>query len=152
MPTFERRTLIRAPVERVFGFHMQPDALERLMPPEAGIRVLERKGAPLAPGTRVVVEMKVLGPIRMKWVAEHTRLEPGKLFVDVQRKGPFARWKHLHLFEPAEHGTACVMTDRVEYALPLGRLGAVVGGRIVRRKLERMFEARHEALRELLEP
>jgi len=42
------------------------------------------------------------------------------------------------------------LEDRIEYRLPFGWLGHLVGGWLVRRKLRRMFDYRHETtLREL---
>ena len=37
------------------------------------------------------------------------------------------------------------LIDEVDYALPLGPLGALFGGALVRRKLEAMFVFRHQA-------
>jgi NADPH-dependent 2,4-dienoyl-CoA reductase/sulfur reductase-like enzyme len=48
----------------------------------------------------VVVLVNRMGPLRLRWVAEHTafddRGEAGGTFVDVQREGPFRRWVHRH--------------------------------------------------------
>ena len=38
---------------------------------------------------------------------------------------------------------ACRLQDRIEYALPFGILGRLLGAKLVRRKLERVFEYRH---------
>jgi ligand-binding SRPBCC domain-containing protein len=65
------------------------------------------------------------------------------MFRDIQIKGPFALWRHTHRFEP-DGASACYLEDRVEYALPMGALGAMVAGRFVRRKLDRLFAYRHE--------
>jgi ligand-binding SRPBCC domain-containing protein len=65
------------------------------------------------------------------------------MFRDSQIKGPFALWLHTHRFEP-DGPSACYLEDRVEYALPMGRLGRMIAGRFVRRKLERLFAYRHE--------
>ncbi len=37
-----------------------------------------------------------LGPIPLRWVAEHTEYEPGRLFADRQVSGPFASWYASH--------------------------------------------------------
>ena len=46
----------------------------------------------------------------------------GRQFRDVMRKGPFARWEHLHRIEP-EGENACTLTDQITFELPLGALG-----------------------------
>ncbi|WP_437591565.1 SRPBCC family protein [Sorangium sp. So ce1000] len=148
MPIFEKRTRIAAPPERVFAFHEEPDALERLTPPWEHARVLEKTGGILV-GARVVVETRI-GPVPVRWVAEHTQYERGRMFQDTQRSGPFKRWVHTHRMDPDGSG-GCYLTDHVEYELPLGALGRLGGGRFVRRKLERMFDYRHEVTRRACE-
>jgi ligand-binding SRPBCC domain-containing protein len=49
-------------------------------------------------------------------------LEAPRTFTDEMRRGPFKRWRHAHRFEPTDAGT--LMRDRVEFASPLGPLGA----------------------------
>ena len=87
----------------------------------------------------------IYGPLPLRWVAEHVEYEPPHLFADVQRSGPFAYWYHRHRFEPTARGTT-LMTDEVDYALPLGFLGEWVAGWFVRRKLQRMFDYRHSVV------
>jgi ligand-binding SRPBCC domain-containing protein len=43
---------------------------------------------------------------------------------------------------------ASFLEDRITYALPFGPLGHWVAGRLVRRRLERMFEYRHRVTAE----
>jgi ligand-binding SRPBCC domain-containing protein len=65
------------------------------------------------------------------------------MFRDSQTRGPFASWRHTHIFEP-DGPSACYLEDCVEYDLPLGTLGRLVAGRLIRRKLDRLFSYRHE--------
>jgi ligand-binding SRPBCC domain-containing protein len=148
MPIFEKRTRIAAPPERVFAFHEEPDALERLTPPWEYARVREKTGGILV-GARVVMETRV-GPVPLRWVAEHTQYEQGRMFQDTQRSGPFKRWVHTHRTDPDGAG-GCYLTDHVDYELPLGAIGRLGGERFVRRKLERMFDYRHEVTRRACE-
>jgi ligand-binding SRPBCC domain-containing protein len=141
MPVFEKRTRIAAPPERVFAFHEQPDAIERLLPPWEKARVIEKTGG-LEVGARVVIETHV-GPIKQRIVAEHTRYERGRMFQDRMRSGPFKKWEHTHTMEPDGAGGTWLI-DHVDYELPLGLLGQIGGGWFVRRKLARMFDYRHE--------
>ncbi len=145
MPVFEKRSRIAAPASVVFAFHERPDALERLSPPWESMRVVSKTPG-LAVGTRVVLETKI-GFLTQRVVAEHTRYEPGYLFVDEMREGPFARWTHTHTVEP-DGENASWLIDHVEYALPLGALGQAAAGWFVRRKLERLFTFRHAATSE----
>lgn len=137
---FVARSRIEAPCSEVFRWHERPGALERLTPPWERVSVLERSGG-IKDGGRVVLQVP-LGPIRMRWIAEHRDYDAGKRFVDRQVEGPFAHWVHEHRFEP-DGDAACTLEDRIEFALPGGALGDLFGLGRARAKLERMFSYRH---------
>ena len=137
---FQRRTRIEASADAVFAWHARPGALERLVPPWERVVVEERTGG-IQDGARVVLRVDA-GPIRLRWVAVHHEVVPGRQFCDRQDRGPFRYWRHRHRFEP-DGPSACRLEDDVEYALPLGPLGTIVAGGRVREKLERMFVYRH---------
>lgn len=143
---FEARSRMPVPAEQLFAWHARPGAFERLTPPWEHVQVLRRVGSELEEGMRVELRMR-MGPLPVRWVAEHTRLIPGSLFQDTQLSGPFARWVHTHRMWP-EPPDSSVLEDEVEYALPLGSLGRLAGGRMVLHKLERMFSWRHSITRE----
>lgn len=141
--TFLRRVELPVPAAEALAWHARPGALERLTPPWESVRVESREGG-LGPGGRVVLAAR-LGPLEQRWVAEHVEAGEALAFRDVQREGPFASWDHLHRFEPAAEG-ASILEDRVRYELPLGALGRLVGGRLARRRIERLFAFRHRVL------
>ena len=148
MPIFEKRVRIAAPPDRVFAFHAQPEALRLLIPPWEEARVIEKTPG-LDVGTRAVIETRI-GPIKQRIVAEHTACEPGRMFQDTMRSGPFRRWVHTHTMEPDGSGGTWLV-DHVAYELPFGALGQLAGGWFVRRKLDRMFAYRHRVTREACE-
>jgi uncharacterized protein (TIGR01777 family) len=137
---FVRRTRIHAAAGEVFRWHSRPGALERLTPPWNPVEVVERVGG-IEDGARVVLRMRV-GPLRRLWVAEHRDYCEGRRFRDVQTAGPFAYWEHTHTVE-REGADACTLEDRIEYELPLGAMGRIAGGPMVRKNLERLFSYRH---------
>lgn len=141
---FIKRSRIAAPAPVVFAFHERPDAFQRLQPPWQTTEIV-KPPASLAVGTEVIVRVRV-GPIWQTVVAEHVEYEPGRMFADTMRKGPFKRWLHRHIVEPdgPDHS---ILTDDIEYELPLGVPGRIAGGPFVRRMLERMFEYRHAVTR-----
>lgn len=142
---FKKQTEVTAPPEAVFAWHEQPGAVERLTPPWEKVRMVKR-GESLRIGTVVIFKV-FAGPFTKTWVAEHVEYDPPRLFADIQRQGPFAYWYHRHWFEATERGTT-MMTDDVEYELPLGWLGELFGGGFTRSKLERMFAYRHQVVLE----
>ncbi|REK15578.1 MAG: cyclase [Planctomycetota bacterium] len=139
---------IDASPEVVFRFHESPEALRSLIPPWEKMEVAESSGS-LQPGSKVVLRGRVaVFPVR--WVAVHTEYDPPHLFADRQESGPFAFWYHRHRFiDDGRGGT--ILRDEVEYQAPLGWIGALLGGWLIRRKLERMFAFRHQTTQRLIE-
>ena len=145
---FVKESRIAAPPARVFAFHESPGALQRLTPPWEKVSV-ESGGHSIQVGSRVVLVTR-LGPIPLRWVAEHTEYAPPHLFADRQISGPFARWEHRHEFlDDGQGGT--ILRDAVDYDPPLGALGRLIGGVFLASKLTRMFDYRHEATRTIVE-
>jgi len=135
---FTKRTKLEAPAADVFAWLCRPGAFERLVPPWESVTTLSRTGTAPQPGSRTVFTIQT-GPVRRRWVAEHTAFEAGRMFRDEQIEGPFTRWVHTHTVEPAD-SIFCSLNDEIEYQLPFG--GALAAG-YVRRKLERGFAYRH---------
>jgi ligand-binding SRPBCC domain-containing protein len=141
---FAKESLIRASPERVFAFHEQSDVLTLLMPPWESARVIQ--GAKISDvGAQAIIETRILGPVKMRWVARHTLYEPPRLFEDVQVKGPFRSWRHRHVVEP--HAEGAVLRDQIDYEPPLGFLGRALAPLLVQKRLEKLFDYRHEVTR-----
>jgi uncharacterized protein (TIGR01777 family) len=143
----ERASRLPCSADTAFAWHERPGAFERLTPPWEHAEVVEHSGG-IQNGGRVV--LRVGAPVALRWVARHRDYQAGRQFVDEQVEGPFARWVHLHRFDP-DGPSACVITDRIDYSLPLGAVGAAGEPFLVRPRLERMLGYRHELLRGDLE-
>lgn len=139
MPTFEKSSELPVSAEEAFAWHCRPGAFLRLAPPWESIELLSSDG--VAEGSRATIRMKI-GPFSEKWIAEHHDIVEGRQFQDLQVSGPFSKWDHTHLMEPAL-GDRCILTDRIEYRPPLGFLGQMFGGRLIQKQLERTFQYRH---------
>ena len=143
MPIYEKRSVIDTPARTLFAWHTRPGAFERLTPPWEHLRIVSRHGG-ISDGSRVTLELR-RGPIKTRWEALHRDFIEGQQFTDVQVAGPFKRWEHTHRVEPVEGGRATLI-DHVDYALPFGPLGAVAGGPIARRMMDRLFAFRHRRI------
>ena len=141
-----RSTRLERPIDEVFAFFADAGNLERITPPELRFRILTPMPVDMHAGARLEYRLSLYG-LPFRWRTEIAVWEPPDRFVDVQRSGPYAEWVHTHRFLPEYGGTR--MEDRVEYVLPLGRLG-LLGLPLVRRQLERIFDYRAAAIRELL--
>ncbi|KAA3611915.1 MAG: TIGR01777 family protein [Planctomycetota bacterium] len=149
MTVFERRLDLPVSPEEAFAWHERDGAFERLAPPWESIRLLEKEGG-IQVGDRLVLRHRV-GWLPVTWEAVHTAYQPGRLFRDEQKRGPFSSWIHSHGFEPGPGGQ-CQLYDRVEYRLPFHGLASKVAGSLVDKKLRRLFAYRHRiTLQDLLD-
>ncbi|MEZ4448748.1 MAG: SRPBCC family protein [Nannocystaceae bacterium] len=137
---FVRTLELPVPVAILWAFHERPDCFALLQPPWERAEVITPPTS-LEVGTRVVLRSRV-GPLPVTIEAEHVAYEAGRSFTDTMRRGPFKRWIHEHRCEAIAGGSR--LTDAITYELPLGPLGALFGGAMVRRRLDRMFAYRHE--------
>ena len=145
---FVKETIIKAVPEKVFGFHLLPDAFERLVPPWEKVKIIQRADITKI-GSRAVIESKIFGFFKVRWVAEHTRYEPPRMFEDVQISGPFASWRHQHIVLP--HEANAILRDEIEYEPPGSVFGKAVAPIFIESKLEKMFAYRHEVTRKWCE-
>jgi ligand-binding SRPBCC domain-containing protein len=144
----ERSTVVNRPIEEVFAFFSDAGNLEALTPSFLRFRVLTPSPIEMRPGARIDYELSLFG-VPLRWRSCITEWVPGVRFVDEQERGPYARWRHTHTFEA--RGDATLVGDVVDYALPLGPLGALARALFVRRTLERIFDFRQQAIRRILE-
>ncbi|HEX8709160.1 MAG TPA: SRPBCC family protein [Pyrinomonadaceae bacterium] len=145
---FVKESLIRAEPERVFAFHELPDALARLTPPGETARVLQ-PAPDLRVGSTAIIEARILGLFKARWMARHTAYEPPHMFEDIQVSGPFRSWRHRHLISVHEEGA--LLRDEVEYEPPLGLLGRVAAPLLIIPRLRRLFDYRHRVTRQWCE-
>jgi len=139
----ERTSRLPFPAEMVFAWHQRPGAFERLAPPWEDVRVLERP-AGSEDGASAIV--KRAGPLSPRWILRRRDYVQDRQFADEQVEGPFAGWVHLHRFE-SDGPSACLMTDRIEYAPPLGGAGAAAAPWLIEPRLRRRLAYGHELLR-----
>jgi ligand-binding SRPBCC domain-containing protein len=144
----ESRVWIGRPRPDVFAFFSDPHNLARVTPPSLGFRVLS---APPTLDAGAVLDLSVrwLGA-RMRWRAYIREYDPPYRFVDVQVRGPYARWEHRHRF--LDDAGATLVEDRVTYRLPLGPLGRLAHTLVVGRQLRAMWTYRTAKLDTLLGP
>jgi uncharacterized protein (TIGR01777 family) len=128
--------------DELYAWHSRPLAFQRLQPPWEHIELISTQGHFGTDGQRIEFRTRVLGPIRFTWLAEAYDFQPGRGFQDRQLQGPFAFWNHTHRFVP-QGENASLLEDHVDYQLPLGLLGRLLGNRITRRRLAAMFAYRH---------
>jgi ligand-binding SRPBCC domain-containing protein len=145
---FESRVWVPKSRPEVFEFLADPGNVTGLMPSWIGLRLLSREPHHIVAGTVLDYRIHLLGvPLALRlFIREY---DPPFRFVDVQVRGPFARWEHRHLFLEGDGGTW--VEDRVTYRLPLGPLGPL-GHRAGRFLFTRIWRHRTGKLGEYLGP
>ena len=135
--TFTYSSIVSAPAGDVFRWHERPEALATLAP-RGLVRIDQQEGG-IRNGGRVTLSLGI-GSARMRWVARHYGYEFGRRFCDEQVAGPFAVWRHRHLFEPVGPSET-LYEDRIEFAVdgPVARLRTA----LVRAVLTIAFAHRH---------
>lgn len=157
MAVYERHAHVAAPLSDVWRFFSRVDGLLAVTPSWTNLRVEASRGPDGEPDPAVLVEgasvtLSVrpfgVGP-RRRWtsrIVERVRRDDAAWFRDEMVDGPFPRWVHTHRFHDSGHGT--VLTDRVEYRLPLVPGPASALGRPL---FEPLFAYRHRRARAILE-
>ncbi len=150
MPDFilESCGWLAKPRADVFAFFADPANLARITPPSLRFRLLTPHAAMQA-GAVLDYRIAWLG-VPLRWRTYVREYDPPVRFVDVQVRGPYARWEHRHLFLEEAGGTR--VEDRVTYRLPLGPLGRLVHALLVGRQLAAIWEYRRRRLGALLAP
>lgn len=142
----ERTQFVPRPRDEVFAFFSDARNLEKITPEFLQFRVLNEGPTGVHAGMLIDYRLKLFG-IPFRWQSQIESFEPGEQFVDVQLRGPYRRWRHVHEFREAPGGTQ--MFDRVEYALPFGPLGSLAHALFVRRTLGKIFDFRREKVEKL---
>jgi ligand-binding SRPBCC domain-containing protein len=162
---------VPVPIEKVFLFFATPNNLPRIMPPETGTRLAALKLAPppgnpaglaavpnrdslAGAGSEIVTSFRPLPflPFRAQWVALITEFEWNHHFADIQKKGPFKRFKHRHEFsaETQDGASGTTVRDVIEYDPGFGVLGDLAQRFFIEPSLKQTFEYRQKMLEKLL--
>lgn len=146
----EREQLLSTTLPEAWDFFSTPRNLARITPPELGFRIREPfDDSPAHAGQLISYTVRPLLGIPMRWVTRIEDVQAPIRFVDIQLRGPYRLWRHLHTFEEVPDGV--LMRDRVEYELPLGPLGELLHLSVVQPRLERIFAYRTKVLDQVFE-
>jgi len=143
------RQTVDRPIGEVFDFFARPENLGRITPPGLGF---ERRSSDttMRAGLELTYRIRPLLGIPITWRTRIEAFDPPYSFDDVQLSGPYRRWHHRHRFSPTPTGGTLV-EDEVEYALPLGPLGAVAHRLAVRDQLLDIFRHRARTIEAVFE-
>jgi len=146
---YELRCEMEAPagLEEVFKFFEDPRNLARITPPSLNFKVKTAGKIEMRKGAEIQYTIRWLG-LPMRWKTLISDYAPPRFFVDEQLSGPYKLWRHRHDFK-VENGRT-VISDRVEYELPMGILGRMAHAFMVGRQLRGIFAYRQRAIAGIL--
>jgi ligand-binding SRPBCC domain-containing protein len=162
---FQTEQWLPYPWKRVFAFFADPANLPPLMPGWQRARVERAKcvSPPEAsstdqvvagPGSLITISFRPvpLFPWRLEWDAYIAEFRWDEYFCDEQRRGPFQYFRHCHRVsdEVRDGVMGSLVSDAVEYELPLGRLGDLANVLMVKRQIRSLFAHRQRMLPGLL--
>lgn len=137
----------RRPLAEAFAVFENPHNLAEITPPWLDFQITSPGKVVMRRGAEIDYRVRWLG-MPLKWKTRITEYEPPYQFIDLQLRGPYVLWRHLHTF--IEDRDETVVGDEVRYVLPFGPLGWLAHQAIVAEQLIGIFEYRQKALARLL--
>ena len=134
------------PVDKVFEFFSDPKNLELLTPGFLHFKIVKVSHPQAQEGTVVDYRLK-LHSVPLRWQSRITDWVPGKRFSDIQTRGPYTFWHHIHEFYESRGGT--VIRDNVTYKLPGWVPGDMLAHSYVKKDLEKIFIFRRKQVEKL---
>jgi ligand-binding SRPBCC domain-containing protein len=144
----ESRMWLPKPRAEVFAFFADPANLVRVAPPSLHLRLATPPPVIIA-GAWFDLSLTWAG-LPVRWRTFIREFDPPVRFLDVQVRGPLARWEHRHIFLGQAGGTS--VEDRIVYRLPLGAVGKLAHALWVHRQLTALWQFRRQKIAELLAP
>jgi uncharacterized protein len=140
------RQQVSRPLAKVFDFFSRAENLEALTPPWLNFKIRGVNPLPVQRGTLINYSLRVHG-IPLRWTSEIVEWDPPHHFVDLQLRGPYKLWRHVHRFESRDGGT--LISDTIKLALPLGFVGRLAYKIKVRSDVQEIFAFRKKQIHAL---
>ncbi len=143
-----REQKLNITLDEAWDFFSSPANLDLLTPTDMGFNIITEQPIPKMYENQII-EYKVSPVLNIPiyWKTKITEVIDKVSFTDQQMKGPYALWKHIHVFE--DRGDHVMMTDDLTYALPLGFIGQIAHSVFVKNRLEEIFDYRYVKAEEL---
>ena len=138
---------IDLPRAEVFEFFSNAENLERITPPELGFNIITELPIDIKKGTLIDYKLSLHG-FPIKWRTEITHWDPPFEFIDMQLRGPYKQWIHLHRFTEPEPGKT-LMEDEVRYRLPFEPVGDIAQF-LISGQIKNIFDYRQKVVSEVL--
>ena len=132
--------VLPVPLTEAFPFFESPENLAEITPDWLEFRVLNgEEGGSVFEGAEFHYTIRWFA-VKLRWHTKITEYRPPELFTDVQVRGPYASWEHLHTFTEVPEGT--LMRDQATYRIPFGPIGKFFNRFIIKEQMEDIFTYR----------
>jgi ligand-binding SRPBCC domain-containing protein len=133
--------------KEAFEFFEDPRNLYDITPPWLDFRLLAKDSDPgVNENAEFDYTIKFLG-VKILWRSRIIDYKPPERFTDIQLKGPYKSWVHVHVLEEVPEGT--LMRDEVTYTLYLP--ASFLHPFVIREKLMSIFRYRAVKIAEWVE-
>jgi ligand-binding SRPBCC domain-containing protein len=122
--------------EQAFSFFEDPRNLFEITPDWLDFRMRDTAKAEVFEGAVFDYTIRWFS-LSLDWRSRIEGYHPPERFTDIQVKGPYPFWSHLHTFE--EKNGSTLMRDEVNYRLPFGPFGRLLHSFAIRRQLRDIF-------------
>lgn len=127
----------------IFRFFSSAENLEKITPAFLKFKIKRISDAPLKSGSLIDYSLRIHG-VPVQWQTRIETWAPNQEFSDRQMKGPYNLWYHSHTFEDLGGGT--LMTDTIQYRMPLGLLGRLMAQALVDKDIDTIFNFRRREI------
>jgi ligand-binding SRPBCC domain-containing protein len=140
LKSFEQSFKVNCSIDEVWNFYTDIKHLEIVTPPKLKLKIIESSDKQIVEGLRITVSGRLV-LYNSKWNSKISLVDISKhMYIDEMVKGPFKKWKHIHLFSEVGKNQT-VVTDKIEFELPFFFLGKLMEG-YVENNLKKIFEFR----------
>lgn len=141
---------INADLDQVWDFFSDARNLSQLTPEKMNMKVISKLSKfHLYEGMKIAYYVSPLFKLPLRWDTTITKVEEKKMFIDIQTKGPFKSWVHLHRFKNMDGGVLII--DDVDYELPFGKFGEMFHKPLVQNNLKELFAYRQIVCQSIFE-
>jgi ligand-binding SRPBCC domain-containing protein len=140
MKSFEQSFEVNCTVDKVWNFYTDIKHLEIITPPNMKLKIIETSNKQIVEGLRMTISGRLV-LYNSKWNSIISLVDISKhMYIDEMVKGPFKKWKHIHLFSEIGKNQT-VITDKIEFEMPFFFLGRLMEG-YVENNLKKIFKFR----------
>ena len=145
--TLQTEQFIPVSLNEAWDFFSSPKNLSKITPDKMNFNIIsDTFREKMYAGQIIQYTVSPLLGLKMHWVTEITKVEEKKMFIDEQRFGPYKFWHHQHHFNQVDGGV--MMTDIINYAIPLGLFGRFLNFLFIGSEVSKIFEYRKKYIDE----